>query len=43
MIAYGYPQMIDPTPGDYLEMQLAGLKADLKERYPDGWVEEESR
>lgn len=42
MIAYGYPNMIDPTPGDMLEFQLGELKKELRDRYPDGWVSTEA-
>ena len=36
MIAYGHPEMIDPTPADGLMMMLKPFRKELEEKYIDG-------
>jgi hypothetical protein len=43
MIAYGYPELIDPTPGDHIMMMLAGWRKEMEQKYSneDGnWMPE---
>lgn len=33
MIAYGYPELIDPTPGDSFMMMTAEWRKEMEEKY----------
>jgi len=41
MIAYGYPELMDPTPADGLMMQLGEFRKQLREKFPE-WTAADS-